>query len=74
MRLSSFFRCRALHTSAVRRAESDRRIRATPFIFLQRPLPYKRRSRESSWMPLPVAIVSTSVRSPMSSKSIRARF
>src|SRR5438132_8646792 len=59
-------------SSASRSRPSLSRIRATPFIFLQRPFPYKRRSLDSSRMPLPVAIVSTSARSPISSKSIQA--
>src|ERR1700742_5008989 len=57
-------------TSAGRIVPSMRRTLATPFSFRHLPLPYCLRSLARSRTPRPLAMVSTSVTSPITSKSI----
>jgi hypothetical protein len=57
-------------TSALHRRPSSRRNVATPLIFLQRPVPYTRRSRGSSRIDRPTAITSMFAMVPITSKSM----
>ena len=55
-------------SSARRKSPFTSRMRATPFLFRQLPEPYVRRSRDSSRIPAPRAIVSTCDTPPTMSK------